>query len=428
MIDPGRRARDVAAGRGEAGARHDRRGRGRRQRRHRPGPAPWASGSWSTRPTSTGSASSAGRVVLEHEVTHLATRGFTGSRDADLAGRGPGRLGRVPGQRAAGAPGRRPAARGAGPGHWPGRLPVPADFKGDSPRLALAYEEAWSACRLIADRAGAAALLRLYRAVGTAAGPGGGAGRAAARATARRDGAVHRAVAARACRPSSDEAHAGRHQRLPAPGRRHPGVRARAGGPAAARLGGGVRVHLAGCGASSTRPSRSRWCGTRPRCCCRRRRWPGGSGGGPGRGLHGGLVRGVRAAGPARAGAAAGRGRADRRGQPRARGRLGRAAGQPPAAAPDRRRRGRGHLPHRVHAGPAGRRVRAAAAVRPAAARGGHRRVPAGRVRRRGPGPARAGRPADRRLRLPAGAAQGPGHADPGLAGGPRRRSRTPRC
>ena len=53
------------------------------------------------------------RVVLEHEVTHLATRGFTGAADADLAGRRAGRLGRVPGQRAAGPPGRRPAARGA---------------------------------------------------------------------------------------------------------------------------------------------------------------------------------------------------------------------------------------------------------------------------------------------------------------------------
>jgi hypothetical protein len=110
-------------------------------------------------------------VVLEHEVTHLATRGVTGSTMpiwlveglADwVAYRGSG----LPAARV-GDQLRAALARGG----WPGRLPVPADFRGDSPRLALAYEEAWSACRLIADRAGAAALIRLYRAVGTAADP-----------------------------------------------------------------------------------------------------------------------------------------------------------------------------------------------------------------------------------------------------------------
>ena len=47
--------------------------------------------------------------------------------------------------------------------------------------------------------------------------------------------------------------------------------------------------------------------------------------------------------------------------------------------------------------------------------------VPPGRGRGRRPGPARPGRPARGRLRVPAGPAQGAGHADPGLAGGPRR-------
>jgi hypothetical protein len=111
------------------------------------------------------------RVVLEHEVTHLATRSLTGPDTpiwlvegfADWVGYGD-----------SGLPARqvgdelRAALRR---GDWPGRLPVVADFRGDSPRLALAYEEGWSACRLIADRAGPAALLALYRAVGTAADP-----------------------------------------------------------------------------------------------------------------------------------------------------------------------------------------------------------------------------------------------------------------
>jgi hypothetical protein len=111
------------------------------------------------------------RVVLEHEVTHLATRGVTGATMpiwlveglADWVGYSDSGL---PAYQVADQ--LRAALRAGG---WPGRLPVPADFRGDSPRLALAYEEAWSACRLIANRAGPAALIRLYRAVGTAADP-----------------------------------------------------------------------------------------------------------------------------------------------------------------------------------------------------------------------------------------------------------------
>jgi hypothetical protein len=111
------------------------------------------------------------RVVLEHEVTHIATRGFTGAAMpiwlveglADWVGYSDSGL---PASQVADQ--LRAALRAGG---WPGKLPVQADFRGDSPRLALAYEEAWSACRLIANRAGAAALIRLYRAVGTAADP-----------------------------------------------------------------------------------------------------------------------------------------------------------------------------------------------------------------------------------------------------------------
>lgn len=111
------------------------------------------------------------RVVLQHEVTHVATRALTGPETPIWLVEG---LADWVGYRDSGLPARRVgdelrAALRAG--RWPGRLPVPADFRGDSPRLALAYEEAWSACRHIADRAGPAGLLRLYRAVGTAADP-----------------------------------------------------------------------------------------------------------------------------------------------------------------------------------------------------------------------------------------------------------------
>jgi hypothetical protein len=66
-------------------------------------------------------------------------------------------------------------------GRWPGRLPADRDFHGDSPRLPAAYEEAWSACRLIAGRIGVPGLVRLYRQVGTTPGNGAAAVDAALR-------------------------------------------------------------------------------------------------------------------------------------------------------------------------------------------------------------------------------------------------------
>jgi hypothetical protein len=111
------------------------------------------------------------KVVLQHEVTHIATRGFTGPTMPIWLVEG---LADWVGYADSGMPARQVADQlraALRAGHWPGRLPVTADFQGDSPRLALAYEEAWSACRLIGDRAGPAALVRLYRAVGIAADP-----------------------------------------------------------------------------------------------------------------------------------------------------------------------------------------------------------------------------------------------------------------
>jgi hypothetical protein len=111
------------------------------------------------------------QVVLQHEVTHVATRGFTGPGTpiwlveglADWVGyRGTGLPARLVGDEL------RSQLRAE---RWPGRLPTPADFRGDSTRLSIAYEEAWSACRLIVSRAGPGALVRLYRAVGTAGDP-----------------------------------------------------------------------------------------------------------------------------------------------------------------------------------------------------------------------------------------------------------------
>lgn len=111
------------------------------------------------------------RVVLQHEVTHVATRGVTGPGTPIWLVEG---LADWVGYLDSGLPARLVGDELRGQlrsGRWPGRLPEAADFRGDSARLSVAYEEAWSACRLIADRAGPGALVRLYRAVGTADDP-----------------------------------------------------------------------------------------------------------------------------------------------------------------------------------------------------------------------------------------------------------------
>jgi hypothetical protein len=123
------------------------------------------------------------KVVLQHEVTHVATRGITGHGTpiwlvegfADWVGYlGAGLPPRLVGDELRGQ---------LRSGRWPARLPTAADFRGESPRLAVAYEEGWSACRLIARRAGTQGLVRFYRAVGSADDP--------ARAV---DGALRRTV------------------------------------------------------------------------------------------------------------------------------------------------------------------------------------------------------------------------------------------
>lgn len=112
------------------------------------------------------------RIVLQHEITHVASRGVTGANlptwlvegFADFVGyRDSGVPDSVIGQDL------RALLRS---GSWPGRLPADGDFRGNSARLAAAYEEAWSACRLIAARIGVPGLVRFYRAAGTTPGAG----------------------------------------------------------------------------------------------------------------------------------------------------------------------------------------------------------------------------------------------------------------
>ncbi|MFI0407192.1 hypothetical protein [Actinomadura sp. 3N508] len=105
-------------------------------------------------------------VVLTHELTHVATGA---ARDR----RTPGWLvegfadyvayrGSKIGVRAAAGELRREVAAG----RIPSALPASGAFAGGSARLSQAYQEAWLACRMIADRYGEATLVRLYRTAG----------------------------------------------------------------------------------------------------------------------------------------------------------------------------------------------------------------------------------------------------------------------
>jgi hypothetical protein len=112
------------------------------------------------------------RIVLRHEITHIASRGSTSESMptwliegfADYVGyAGIGLPSGVV------APDLRARVRA---GSWDGTLPADRDFRGDAPGLAVAYEEGWTACRLIAGRAGTAGLVRFYRLVGASREPG----------------------------------------------------------------------------------------------------------------------------------------------------------------------------------------------------------------------------------------------------------------
>ncbi|GAA3010865.1 hypothetical protein GCM10017559_36770 [Streptosporangium longisporum] len=101
-------------------------------------------------------------VVITHELTHVATGATRGGRVPMWLSEG---FADYAGYRDAGIAVRTVAAELAAEvraGTLPARLPVPADFAPGAPRLAQAYEEAWLACRLVAERFGEKALVRLY--------------------------------------------------------------------------------------------------------------------------------------------------------------------------------------------------------------------------------------------------------------------------
>jgi hypothetical protein len=106
------------------------------------------------------------RVVITHEVTHVATRDVSGADVptwlvegfADYVGYlGTGLSARAICQE---------LAVDVRAGRVPAALPADADFDGGNARLAQAYEAAWLAVRLVAERSGRAGLVAFYRAVG----------------------------------------------------------------------------------------------------------------------------------------------------------------------------------------------------------------------------------------------------------------------
>ncbi len=112
-------------------------------------------------------------VVLTHELLHVAMGGARDSRTpmwlieglADYAGyKGAGVSTRAAG---------RELSEMVKAGDQPTSLPDRNDFAGSGARLSAAYEGAWLACRMIAERWGEATLVRLYR---TARGEPGEAG------------------------------------------------------------------------------------------------------------------------------------------------------------------------------------------------------------------------------------------------------------
>jgi hypothetical protein len=111
------------------------------------------------------------RVVLTHEVTHVATRRATGPATPSWVVEGfadyVGYLGTAVPPRVAAAELRADVRRR----RVPARLPSDAQFDTGNAELAQVYEQAWLAVTLLARRRGAAAVVRFYRALGSGRGP-----------------------------------------------------------------------------------------------------------------------------------------------------------------------------------------------------------------------------------------------------------------
>ncbi|MFB6616669.1 hypothetical protein ACFCV9_21070 [Streptomyces sp. NPDC056367] len=108
------------------------------------------------------------RIVLTHEVTHVATRAATSATTPLWLSEGFADWAAYRGTSTTPAQGAPALARAVRRGEVPGGLPRTEAFAfgGDPEAAARAYEGAWLACRLIAEKWGEAGLVRLYEAAG----------------------------------------------------------------------------------------------------------------------------------------------------------------------------------------------------------------------------------------------------------------------
>ncbi|MDQ2838746.1 MAG: hypothetical protein M3Y42_20960 [Actinomycetota bacterium] len=121
-------------------------------------------------PTTLSELDAAGRrLVVQHELTHLASQAATSDQMPTWLIEGfadyVGNLGSGQSVRTAATELGAEIRRGV----LPAALPTNADFDGGNGRLAQVYEESWLACRLIASRIGQQGLVRFYKLVGSAA-------------------------------------------------------------------------------------------------------------------------------------------------------------------------------------------------------------------------------------------------------------------
>ncbi|MFD8635150.1 hypothetical protein [Streptomyces sp. NPDC059533] len=108
------------------------------------------------------------RIVLTHEVTHVATRAATTAGTPQWLSEGFADWAAYRDTSTTPAQGAPTLARAVRRGEVPAALPGPEDFAfgGDPDAAARAYEGAWLACRLIAEKWGEAGLVRLYETAG----------------------------------------------------------------------------------------------------------------------------------------------------------------------------------------------------------------------------------------------------------------------
>ena len=106
------------------------------------------------------------RIVLTHELTHVATRSVTGAAMPTWLAEGfADYVGYLHSGIATDFAAQELAAD-VRAGRVPTQLPDNNEFDGNSKQLSQAYEGAWLACRLIAQRAGQDGLVRFYHVVG----------------------------------------------------------------------------------------------------------------------------------------------------------------------------------------------------------------------------------------------------------------------